>query len=223
MTQTGRVVMRNNETAFAIMGFFEDGDVGRLTSDMHGKRCPFYDSTVLHTTPRTESVRSVLPAVLKQLHYHTDAEGFVLVVDSNGSPIHQAVHEQPGGEVRACRLCQLRAIRDETLSQLKPRVSSPALKTAIGIAVPTIEAWLLCGVDPHVSEAVEQMGLEQGLYQYTKSQLKVELYGTSRPALSHERTCMVKAASRLATNLGSLQTAFPSGYGALARDLGKWA
>ena len=42
------------------------------------------------------SVRTVLPAVLKELHYHTDAEGFVLVVDSNGSPPHVSAHEAPG-------------------------------------------------------------------------------------------------------------------------------
>jgi hypothetical protein len=34
------------------------------------------------------TVRTVLPAVLKELHYHTDADGFVLIVDSNGSPPH---------------------------------------------------------------------------------------------------------------------------------------
>jgi len=180
---------------------------------------------VSHTGLRTRgwpSVRSVFPAVLKQLHYHTDADGLVLVADSNGSPIHQAPHEQPGGEVRACRLCQLRAVREEVLSQLKPRSTFPALKTAIGIAVPTIEAWLLCGADPHASEASQQVELESGHYSRMKSQLKVKLYGTERPSLSDETTHMTAAAWRLAANLNSLQTAFPSGFGTLSRDLRKW-
>lgn len=180
---------------------------------------------VLHAGLRTRgwpSVRSVFPAVLKQLHYHTDADGLVLVVDSNGTPIHQPAHEQRGGEVRACRLCQLRAIRDEVLNQLKPRVAFPALKIAVGLAVPAIEAWLLCGVDPHVSEASQQMGLESGRFLYTKSQLKAKLYGTTRPSLNDETSHMTAAASRLAANLDSLPTAFPSGFGAFACDLRKW-
>src|SRR5207247_2814712 len=56
------------------------------------------------------TVRTVLPAVLKELHYHTDAEGFVLVVDSNGSPPHLPLHEQPAARASQCRLCQLRRI-----------------------------------------------------------------------------------------------------------------
>lgn len=180
---------------------------------------------VSHAGLRTRgwpSVRSVFPAVLKQLHYQTDAEGLVMVVDSNGSPIHQTAHEQSGGEVRACRLCQLRAIREEVLSQLKPRAAFPALKTAIGIAVPTVEAWLLCGADPHVGEASQQVELESGQYPKLKSQLKAKLYGTARPSLSDEITHMTAAASRLAANLSSLHGAFPSGFGALACDLRKW-
>jgi hypothetical protein len=179
---------------------------------------------VSHTGLRTRgwpSVRSVFPAVLKQLHYHTDAEGLVLVVDSNGSPIHQPAHEQPGGENRACRLCQLRGVREEVLGQLKPR-TTPALKSAIGIAVPTIEAWLLCGVDPHVNEASQRLELESGHYPQMKSQLKSKLYGTARPSLSDETTKMTAAALRLTPNLSSLHAAFPSGFGALAGDLRKW-
>lgn len=36
------------------------------------------------------SVRAVPPAAIRQLHYHTEAEGLVLVVDGNHSPIHTA-------------------------------------------------------------------------------------------------------------------------------------
>ncbi|MGD0614651.1 MAG: hypothetical protein ABSA69_04310 [Verrucomicrobiota bacterium] len=180
---------------------------------------------VSHTGLRARgwpSVRSVFPAVLKQLHYHTDADGLVLVVDSNGSSIPQASHEQPGGENRACRLCQLRGVREEVLSRITPRATVPALKTAIGIAVPTIEAWLLCDVDPHVSEASQRVELESGHYPQMKSQLKARLYGTARPSLSDETTKMTAAALRLTPNLSSLHAAFPSGFGALASDLCKW-
>src|SRR5262249_30858334 len=56
------------------------------------------------------TVRTVLPAVLKEIHYHTDAEGFVLVVDSNGAPPHLPAHEKPNADDPKCRLCELRRI-----------------------------------------------------------------------------------------------------------------
>jgi hypothetical protein len=43
------------------------------------------------------SVHDDLPFVLKHLHYQTDAEAFVVVVDSDNSPIHQQTHDEPDG------------------------------------------------------------------------------------------------------------------------------
>lgn len=54
------------------------------------------------------TVLKVLPVVFKHLHYETDAEAFVVVVDSDHSPVHRPAHEQPGGEDEKCRLCKLR-------------------------------------------------------------------------------------------------------------------
>src|SRR6266704_3906886 len=85
------------------------------------------------------SVRTVLPAVLKELHYHSDAEGFVLVVDSNGSPPHLPAHEPPNAPERKCRLCQLRGIAEDVMRQVRPRTGRPSLNVALGLAVPTIE------------------------------------------------------------------------------------
>ena len=99
------------------------------------------------------SVRTVLPSVLKELHYHSDAEGFVLVVDSNGSPPHLPDHQPSNALEPRCRLCQLQRIATEVQLQVRPRSGQPALKIAFGLAVPTIEAWILCGVDSRVSEA----------------------------------------------------------------------
>ena len=58
-------------------------------------------------------VRTVLRAVLLELHYNTDAEGFVFIVDSNGTPLHVPSHEQPNGRDPKCRLCQLQRIISE--------------------------------------------------------------------------------------------------------------
>gem|GEM_PF-6902502 len=56
-------------------------------------------SPVPHAGLRTRgwpSVRKVFSAVLKQLHYRSDAEGLICVVDSNASPVHEPIHKQPG-------------------------------------------------------------------------------------------------------------------------------
>jgi len=50
------------------------------------------------------SVRQMLPSVLKHLHYRTDAEGFVLVVDANHSPLPSHPDDPPP---EACRLLEL--------------------------------------------------------------------------------------------------------------------
>jgi hypothetical protein len=169
------------------------------------------------------TVRIVLPAVLKELHCHTDAEGFVLTVDSNGSPPHSREHELPNASDRQCRLCQLRRIADEFHKNVRPRSDPlPPLKIALGLAVPTIEAWLLCGVDSHVTEAAWRNGLRQGPMPYTKKALKYKLYGTSHPSLEIETEAMKKAASRLAENLSPLVRLFAQGFGHLRDNLKSW-
>ncbi len=184
--------------------------------------------TVLHAGLRHRgwpTVRTVLPAVLKELHYHTDAEGFVLIVDSNGAPPHLPAHELPNASERQCRLCQLRRIAGEELRKVRPRTGFPPLKVALGLAVPAIEAWLLCGVDAHLTEAAWISGLNEpslGSMPYTKSGLKQQLYGTSHPSLVLETEKMKAAATRLSADLSGLEKLFPHGFGALLNSLRTW-
>ena len=168
------------------------------------------------------SVRSVFPTVLKQLHYHGDAEGLIFVVDSNGAIVHQPDHELSGKFHSGCRLCELRRIRDEVVSQLRLVAGKSKLKTAIGLAVPAIEAWLLCGADAHVNEAAWITGQTNNSFPYTKPDLKKKLYGTERPSLGMETRRMMESAELLAANLSPLEKAFPSGFGALENDLKHW-
>src|SRR5713101_3182487 len=192
-----------------------------LTETILGRKT----ETVLHSGLRHRgwpAVRTVLPAVLKELHYHTDAEGFVLIVDSNGTPPHLPSHEPPNAPEPKCRLCQLRRIADEELRKVRPRTGSPALKVALGLAVPTIEAWLLCGVDTHVTEAAWINGLKEGVMPYTKRSLKRALYATSHPSLSLETEKMKAAATRLSAAVSSLEKLFPHGFGALLKSLRAW-
>jgi hypothetical protein len=167
------------------------------------------------------AVRNVLPAVLKAVHYHTDAEGFVLIVDSNGSPPHSESHDAQIGAPAGCRLCQLRRIADEVQQHVRRSKLRP-LKIAFGLAVPAIEAWLLCRVDTRVTEAAWVNGLKEGPMPYTKMDLKQRLYGASHPSLSIETEAMKLAASRVASNLSRLECLFPDGFGALCNSLRAW-
>ncbi|MGH7990447.1 MAG: hypothetical protein ACREDS_09705, partial [Limisphaerales bacterium] len=96
------------------------------------------------------------------------------------------------------------------------------LKIALGLAVPTVEAWLLSGVDPHVTEAAWTNGLKEGQMPYTKAGLKNQLYGTSHPSLVIETEAMKVAAARLASNLSTVGNLFPNGFGNLQKNLKSW-
>lgn len=168
------------------------------------------------------SALQVVPSLLKHLYYRTDAEAFVLVVDSNRSPVHQNAHDQPGGADQQCRLCRLRESVARVQSQLRPISGRPAIKTAIGLAVPSIEAWYRCGVDPHVNEATWILGLRTGSCSHTRSSLKQDVYGTDRPSLEMETKFAVEAARRLVQDLAQLERLFPNGFGSLARDVRNW-
>lgn len=169
------------------------------------------------------AVLVVLPAVLKQLHYHTDADALVVVVDSDHSPVHNAAHEQLGGADAECRLCQLRQVIGQVQRQLRPIVSRTPIKTALGIAVPAIEAGYRCGLDPHVTEAGWISGLQSGVYPYTKNRLKQDVYNMERPPLALETRRATEEAQRLVTqHLARLESLFPNGFGSLACDVRSW-
>ena len=179
--------------------------------------------TVIHAGLRHRgwpTVRTVLRAVLLELHYHTDAEGFVFIVDSNSSPAHSGAHTNSPDQ--KCRLCQLQRIITEVEHQFRPIPARLPLKIALGLAVPAIEAWLLCGIDPHVTEAAWFNGMKAGHLPYTKSGLKEKVYGTSHPSLAIETEAMVNAATRLAADFSGLRNLFPMGFGNLESDLKNW-
>ncbi|MFY9558041.1 MAG: hypothetical protein WAV47_25305, partial [Blastocatellia bacterium] len=95
----------------------------------------------------------VLPTILRQLHYHTDAEALVVIVDSDDSPPHQLLHTPSDGAAQGCRLCRLRLLADQVQNGLTQVPNRAPLKTAFGLAIPALEAWLLCGLDPRAIEA----------------------------------------------------------------------
>ena len=168
------------------------------------------------------SVVQVLPAILRHLHFNTDAFGLIVVVDSDDSVVHEPNHDLPGGHHPGCRLCQIRAACRQTLKRVPPTHGRDKLRTAVGLAVPAIEAWLLCGREEHVTEAAWINGQEHGNPPYTRRELKHLTYGTVRPSLPQEIQLAAAGIARHRGDLRRLENDFPRGFGSLAGDLRGW-
>ncbi len=168
------------------------------------------------------NVAQVLPAVIRHLHFNTKAEGLVVVVDSDDSVVHTEAHEAEGYFHPQCRLCQLRAIYRQTAKKLRPMPGRNRVLRCVGVAVPAIEAWYLCGRDESVSEAAWIRGQERGKLPYTRRELKARVYDTERPTLPHEIERALREVRRHARDPRRLEADFPGGFGALARDLRSW-
>ncbi len=166
------------------------------------------------------SVAQVMPAVLRHLHFNTDADGLVVVVDSDDSVVHTELHERPDYFHPNCRICRLRAVYRQTMKKL-PQVRGRKALRAVGVAVPAIEAWYLCGRDNQVSEQAWLQGQEKGQAPYTRRELKWRVYGTERPSLPHEIACALREVARHARDCRRLEYDFP-GFGYLASELRGW-
>jgi hypothetical protein len=145
-----------------------------------------------------------------------------VVIDSDKTPIHAAAHDELGEADKACRLCQLRALVTHTLRSLRPRVGQPELKIALGLAVPAVEGWYLCGRDRQVGEANWRNGQKAGKLPYAVEQLKRQVYGTDKPSIARETECAVREVQRVVQNLARLEAEFPDGFGALAHTIRAW-
>jgi hypothetical protein len=165
------------------------------------------------------SVLRTLDGVFRGVHYNSDAEGLIVVVDCDDSEMHDSSHDLPGGGSEHCRFCQARKIIARAKSQLKARPGQPELKVAIGLAVPAIEAWYLVGKNHQVGEAAWKAGQRP----FTRKQLKRLVYETDIPSLELETDCAVKEARRIISDLSAIETAFPIGFGLMAKEVRSWA
>jgi hypothetical protein len=168
------------------------------------------------------SVEQVLPAILRHLYFNTDANGLVVVVDSDDSVVHNAAHEAPGYHHPGCRICRLRLVFRRVFKNLPPARGRQRVLRAVGLAVPAVEAWYLCGRDTSITEAAWTDGQARGQAPYTRRELKWRVYGTERPTLPHEIKRAVQEVTRHHGDLRRLENDFPQGFGALARDLRSW-
>lgn len=160
----------------------------------------------------------------KELTYNTDAGGLVQVVDSDLSPAHEETHEQAGQEDARCRLCQLRLTLLPLRSWSPPGAGRRPLRVALGLAVPSVEAWLLFAKDHRVGEALWSTAWPKESRTGAVRELKSVLYDTDRPTLQREMERMTREATRLVAErrLAALETHFPAGFGHLARELRQW-
>jgi hypothetical protein len=161
---------------------------------------------------------------IRHLHYRTDAEALVVTLDSDESPVHRREHDESGAGDLKCRLCRLRAIVGTAQSGLRPRRDYGPLKIGLGVAVPAVEAWCLCGTDPHITESAWIQALQSRSLPYTKKELKQRLYGSVDPVLAFETERLVGQARRLVAQdqLALLEKSFPVGFGSLANEIRSW-
>jgi len=169
------------------------------------------------------AITGIVPA-LRYLHYQTDANALIVTLDSDESPVHRREHDEPGADDSECRLCQLRRIIASAQARLRPRQGCGPIKIGLGLAVPAIEAWCLCGTDPHITESAWVQSLPSRKFPYTKKELKQKLYGSPTPVLELETKRLVEQARRLidAKELPRLEQSFPIGFGALAAEVRSW-
>lgn len=168
------------------------------------------------------SVLNLLRTIITDLHYNSDADGLVLVVDSDESPGHEDSHEVAAVENTACRLCQLQSISSREFQRLSRVPNRETIKIAIGLAVPAIEAWYQCGRDPHVNEVTWGRKLKGERITYDKVSLKNAVYGSDRVSGAVKIEKAKEAATRIATDLELLVRLFPNGFGAFSRSLRDW-
>ncbi|MDR1010953.1 MAG: hypothetical protein LBM04_07465 [Opitutaceae bacterium] len=167
------------------------------------------------------SVAQVLPAVIRHLHFNTDAAGLVVVVDADDSVVHTAGHEREGYYHPRCRVCQLRGIFRQTTKRLPAARGRDRLLRCVGVAVPAVEGWYLCGRDHGVTEHAWTDGQTSGRMPYTRAQLKMRVYGTDRPSLAHEIECAMREVQRHRRDTRRLENDFP-GFESMAKDLRDW-
>lgn len=159
-----------------------------------------------------------MPAVLRHLHFNTDADTLVVVVDADDSVVHTDEHDRPGYFHPHCRMCRLRAVYRQTARRFPAVHGRERVVRAVGVAVPAIEAWYLCGRDETVTEAAWREGRSAGRSPYSRAELKLRVYGTDRPSLALEIERALAEVARHRADTRRLEHEFP-GFAALAADL----
>ena len=158
------------------------------------------------------AVRNVLPVVIRYLQFRTNADGLIVVVDSDHTSLQSSAEKN--------RLRNLDHLIQQTLSDLSEVRGRAKLRVAFGIAAPALEAWLLCRTVPEISEQAWERGLIEKRDPYTKIELKRRLYRVEFPSFELSKAKMTEAAAQC--DINHLNTQFPSGFGHLSQQLRNW-
>ncbi len=195
----------------AAMAVFTEGILGEAPE-------PISMDLEAHSVP---AFFNALPGVFTGVHYNSDAEGLIIVVDCDDKEPHDSDHDA-AKDASHCRLCQVYHLIAQTRQRLKRREGRPPLKVAIGLPVPAIEAWYLVGKNAQVGEAAWWVGLKSGPRPFTRPQLKQWVYETDRPSLELETACAVREARRVIQDIQAIEAAFPAGFGSMAAEIRSW-
>jgi hypothetical protein len=200
----------------------DDAAIRILVQSIIGDEVEFISTTSLETRDTKKggysNLRKHLSDFLRHLYYDTDAECVVIVVDSDDDPIHQAEREIEE-ESENCRLCVLRRDIKKIQSHITPIGNKAHIKTAVGLAVPAIEAWFRCIEDSHITEATWARKLNGEKINYDRKSLKKDVYGGER---SPTKEKSIEAAQVIASRLDYLEEIFPQGFGSLVKDIKSW-
>ncbi|NOX56620.1 MAG: hypothetical protein GXP27_19685 [Planctomycetes bacterium] len=186
---------------------------------------------------RTRGIQYLLASAFvsraKFCAFKPDIHGLVCVVDADLKQSHsesqscwspclasiedfRACHSE-------CRLCNLRRQWVETrLAERRTEDRLPVLRIAMGLAVPSIETWLLAGTSDGVDETTWN-GLNDREKQSYRDRVKRIVFGDlkgfdRRREIAQERIVHVIGTLGI-DGLGRL---FPDGLGALRNDLEAW-
>lgn len=164
--------------------------------------------------------------IIKGLYYNHGADGIVVVGDADTTELHSDAHDAPGAEPTNCRLCELRTTLAQVRAELRPVAGRRPLRTAVGVAVPAIEAWYLAGSTARPSEA----GFRQrfwtpfdsgGIHAYKRA-LKNLAFGEGVLSWRARLEVARDYGHGMSMRLQSLRDNFPLGFGSLERDLRAW-
>ena len=166
--------------------------------------------------------KALVRAIIRDLHF-AGADGFVFVGDSDSTPPHAASHDELPTGSPGCRLCEVRLIVAAATQGLRDRSGQPRLKTAVGMATPAIEAWLLSGLDANCTEARFREEQARGrLSGQTRRDLKISKYGSLEASSDIRLQRTLENARRIAGDLDGLEQRFQFGFGHLGNDLAQW-
>jgi len=158
------------------------------------------------------AIRDDLGPALRAIYHYTSAQCLLIVVDADGAPLDE---NHPND-----RLTQLNEIVGRSLRI--NRQDRPPLRVAIGLAVPSIEAWWRAPHDPLITEAAWKARQRPGGAGYTKLSLKSQLYGTEDPSLASETAVLCNGAAAVAAAASVLAARFPYGFLPMLREIQSW-